>query len=149
MKLPVTRYYGSKRKLVEKIWAILQQEGVVFNSFLDLFGGTGIVSYFMAHKRKNVMYNDILLFNCTIAHALINCHKNTLTEEEAVRLLEPIPGRDYRYIISENYQNIYYTAAENEIIDIAVQNIQNLPLNQQACAYYVLFQSCMIKRPFK
>ena len=42
MKLPVTRYYGSKRKLVDKIWAILEQEGVEFDSFLDLFGGTGI-----------------------------------------------------------------------------------------------------------
>lgn len=66
MKLPVTRYYGSKRKLVDKIWAILEQEGVEFDSFLDLFGGTGIVSYYMAHKGKNVIYNDILLFNCRI-----------------------------------------------------------------------------------
>lgn len=148
MKLPVTRYYGSKRKLVDKIWAILEQEGVEFDSFLDLFGGTGIVSYYMAHKGKNVIYNDILLFNCTIAHSLMNCRKYTLTEEDAVSLLEPISEREYRYIITENYQNIYYTAEENEIIDVVVQNIQSLPLNQQACAYYVLFQSCMIKRPF-
>ena len=43
MRLPVTRYYGSKRKLVDKIWEALQEQQVQFNSVLDVFGGTGIV----------------------------------------------------------------------------------------------------------
>lgn len=45
MKLPVTRYYGSKRRVVDKIWHALRNAHIKFNSFLDLFGGTGIVSY--------------------------------------------------------------------------------------------------------
>ena len=62
MRLPVTRYYGSKRKLVDKIWEALQEQQVQFNSVLDVFGGTGIVSYYMLKKGKQVFYNDILLY---------------------------------------------------------------------------------------
>ena len=62
MRLPVTRYYGSKRKLVDKIWEALQEQQVQFNSVLDVFGGTGIVSYYMLKKGKQVFYNDILFF---------------------------------------------------------------------------------------
>ena len=43
---------------------------------------------------------------------------------------------------------MYYTPDEDEIIDIVVQNIQYLEDEKKASAYYVLFQSCMIKRPF-
>lgn len=43
MLLPTTRYYGSKRRLVEQIWETLQDNNVEFDSVLDLFGGTGIV----------------------------------------------------------------------------------------------------------
>lgn len=45
MKLPVTRYYGSKRRVVEEIWFALKKSRIEFDTFLDLFGGTGIVSY--------------------------------------------------------------------------------------------------------
>ena len=52
MNLPVTRYYGSKRKLTESIWSVLQERNIQFDSILDLFGGTGIISYYMHVKRK-------------------------------------------------------------------------------------------------
>ena len=42
MKLPGTRYYGSKRKLIEEIRAVLEERKIQFNSILELFGGTGI-----------------------------------------------------------------------------------------------------------
>ena len=45
MKLPVTRYYGSKRRVVEEIWFALKKSRIEFDTFLDLFGGTGILLY--------------------------------------------------------------------------------------------------------
>lgn len=148
MKLPATRYYGSKRKLVEKIWDALQEQQVQFNSVLDLFGGTGIVSYYMLGKGKRVYYNDILSFNCIIAKALMQSPKGVLTEEEVLSLLWPVDGVVYRHIISKYFKDIYFLDKENEQIDIIVQNIQRLTPEKQASAYYILFQSCMIKRPF-
>ena len=148
MKLPATRYYGSKRRVVEKIWAALLENHIDFDSILDLFGGTGIVSYYMAKKGKNVVYNDILSFNCEIAKALLKSPKGVFTEAKALELLQRVPGRDYQTIIEDNFDGIYYHREENRLIDAVVQNIAFLDDNERASAYYILFQSCMIKRPF-
>ena len=148
MKLPVTRYYGSKRRIVEKIGATLEEHSIEFNSILDLFGGTGIVSYYMAQMGKEVVYNDILSFNCQIARALLQTPKGTFTEETSISLLQRRPERQYRTIVEDNYHGIYYPDDENQIIDTVIQNISYLPEEERASAYYVLFQSCMIKRPF-
>lgn len=148
MNIPVTRYYGSKRKLVDKIWDALAYHRIEFHSVLDLFGGTGVVSYYMAQRGKDVIYNDILSFNCQIAKALLQTPKGVFTEHDARQLLQKDPKVAYNHIISECFHDIYYLDSENEMIDIAVQNIQLLPPEKQASAYYILFQSCMIKRPF-
>ena len=148
MKLPATRYYGSKRRVVEKIWDALLENHIDFDSILDLFGGTGIVSYYMAKKGKNVVYNDILSFNCEIAKALLKSPKGVFTEAKALELLQRVPGRDYQTIIEDNFDGIYYHREENRLIDAVVQNIAFLDDNERASAYYILFQSCMIKRPF-
>jgi len=148
MKLPVTRYYGSKRKLIDKIWEALEVNHIEFNSVLDLFGGTGIVSYYMAHKGKKVIYNDILSFNCQIAKALLQSPRGIFTEKEALTLLQKRDDHQYQHYVSDYFRDIYYLDEENELIDTVIQNIPLLPMEKQSSAYYLLFQSCMIKRPF-
>lgn len=148
MKLPVTRYYGSKRRVVEKIWDALAEHHIEFETMLDLFGGTGIVSYYMAKSGKTVVYNDILSFNCEIAKALLQSPRGVLSEMQALQLLQRTPNREYQTIIEDNFDNIYYPREENRIIDTVVQNIAHLDDIEKSSAYYVLFQSCMIKRPF-
>lgn len=148
MALPVTRYYGSKRKLAEKIWGVLQDRHIEFDSFLDIFGGTGIMSYNMANHGKTVTYNDIFAFNCKIAEALLATPRGTLTEQEALALLNPVNGREYHHYIEDIFRGIYYTDEENRTIDTIAQNIKYLPRHKQASAYYILCQSCLIKRPF-
>lgn len=148
MKLPVTRYYGSKRRLLDRIWDALSSLQIEFNSVLDLFGGTGIVSYYMAKKGKDIIYNDIFSFNCEIAKALLCSNRGVFTEKDAMMLLQKVDGRTYDNIIADYFNQIYYTSEENEIIDIVIQNIQYLEEEKKASAYYILFQSCMIKRPF-
>lgn len=148
MQLPVTRYYGSKRKIVERIWDALAERQIEYNSVLDVFGGTGIVSYYMAAKGKEVIYNDIMQFNCMIAGALLQSHKGVLTEEQMLGLLQENPHFNYRNYIEDLYRGVYYLEEENHQIDIVAQNIVQLPIELQPSAYYVFFQSCMIKRPF-
>ena len=148
MNLPSTRYYGSKRKLVGNIWNALESKHVEFDSVLDLFGGTGILSYYMASKNKNVIYNDIMRFNCAIANALLCTPRGSLSTDIAENLLIKREDFDYHYYVKEFYNGIYYTPSENESIDVVTQNISLLPEELRNCAYYVLFQSCLIKRPF-
>jgi len=148
MALPVTRYYGSKRKLVEKIWEVLGEKHVEFDSFLEVFGGTGIMSYNMARHGKTVIYNDIFAFNCKIAEALLATPRGTLLSQDALTLLQREENREYHHYIENIFSGIYYTDEEDRTIDTVVQNIIHMPVEQQASAYYILFQSCLIKRPF-
>lgn len=148
MPMPITRYYGSKRKLVERIGDALRDQHIQFNSILDMFGGTGIVSYYMAQQGKHVVYNDIMQFNCYIAKALLCTQQGTFTEEDALTLLHELDGVKYHHYVQDWFEGIYYTDDENHTIDVVVQNIQRLSEKKKASAYYVLFQSCLIKRPF-
>ncbi|WP_029281923.1 DNA adenine methylase [Pedobacter sp. R20-19] len=149
IKLPVTRYYGSKRKLITQIWDEFEKLGIEFTSTLDVFGGSGIFSYFSKTKGKSVIYNDIFKFNCINAHALIGNCFNHLSKDEALDLLEPKAGRTYKSFVAEHYKGIYFPEIENNIIDIAVQNIQHMnDLGKRNAAFYLLIQSCLIKRPY-
>ncbi|BAP30493.1 uncharacterized protein CHSO_1456 [Chryseobacterium sp. StRB126] len=149
IRLPVTRYYGSKRKLVERIWNEIERKELIFDSVLDIFGGTGLFSYYAKCKSKQVIYNDIFRFNSIIGKKLIQQSSNELTLERARNMLLPIEGVIYRNVITENFTGIYFTDEENHQIDIFIQNINFLENeNLQASAYYILFQSCIIKRPY-
>lgn len=149
-KLPVTRYYGSKRKLIKKIWQVFDELNLQFDSVLDLFGGSGIFSYYSKCNNKNVTYNDIFKFNSYVGKALL---ENPLTEIDSDRILNLLNEREdfeYKNKIESNYKDIYFLDEENHLIDVVVQNI-NMDLDdefEKASAYYVLFQTCLIKRPF-
>lgn len=149
IKLPVTRYYGSKRKLVERIWNEIENLGLEFNSVLDIFGGTAIFSYYSKVKGKKVIYNDIFTFNTFIGRKLIEQTSNELTYQEAIELLDPVPNRIYRNVIQENFEGIYFTNEENAQIDVFIQNANHLTNeNKKLSAYYLIFQACIIKRPY-
>lgn len=149
IKLPVTRYYGSKRKLIAKIWNEIELLGLEFDSVLDVFGGTATFSYFAKIKGKRVIYNDIFKFNSLIGKKLIEQTSNGLTYEEAVALLQPRDGIIYRTTIQDNFEGVYFTQEENRQIDIFIQNVVLLENeNQRTSAYYLIFQACIIKRPY-
>jgi len=146
-KIPTTRYHGSKAKIVEWIWKNI--ENIEFDSFLDAFGGTGVVGYYMKRKGKKVIYNDYLKFNHIIGKALIENNNVTLSMEKFKQIMKQDENFNYKFIITNNFNNIYYTEEENKWLDIVIQNIQRLVNEyEQAIAFYVIFQACIIKRPF-
>jgi adenine-specific DNA-methyltransferase len=149
IKLPITRYYGSKRKLVNQIWSEIEKLNIQFESVLDVFGGSGIFSYYAKKKGKTVYYNDIFKFNSFIGKKLIEQTSNDLTYQEAIDLFYPKDDKIYRTTIQDFYQGIYFTDEENKKIDIYIQNTNDLVSeNKRLSAFYILFQSCIIKRPY-
>lgn len=148
--LPQTRYYGSKRKIIEKIWNIMVEEAKLdFESVLDIFGGSGTFAYFAKLKGKQSYYNDIFQFNYFIGKKLIEQNTNELTYDEAVSLFEEKPDKEYLNYISTFYKDIYYTNEENKQLDIYIQNVLDLTNENKKCsALYIIFQSCMMKRPY-
>ena len=64
-------------------------------------------------------------------------------------LLEKHQEIKYKYYVYETFNDIYFTDEENLWIDMVVNNIKHLRNKyKKALAYYGLFQSCIIKRPY-
>lgn len=151
-KFPTTRYQGSKRKIVPWIYDCLK--GIEFNTVLDAFGGSGMVSYLFKKMGKSVTFNDILRFNQIIGDSIISNNEFLLTDSDVEFLLKKV--QNSKTFISNNFQGIYYLEEENIWIDSIVYRIENLSKlyigdelkYKRAIAYNALFQSCLIKRPY-
>jgi len=147
VKIPSTRYQGSKAKLVSWIWENIKD--LSFSNAIDIFGGTGIVGYFLKQKGKQVYYNDYLKSNYYTGLALIENSNTKLSKQDIEKLLCKDPKCKYRSFIYETFKGIYYTDEENKWLDIVVQNIRKIDnVYKRALAYYALFQACLVKRPF-
>lgn len=57
------RYIGSKARMIDFISNTMKKEKIEFSSFLDLFGGTGIVGDFFNDRKTKVYVNDLLKSN--------------------------------------------------------------------------------------
>jgi adenine-specific DNA-methyltransferase len=146
-KFPSTRFQGSKAKLLNQIWEHLKD--IKFESVIDLFGGTGSVGYMLKSKGKQVFYNDYLKCNYLAGLALIENSKEILDENDIDFILSVHSNIDYPDFIQKTFQDTYFTDQENKWLDIVSTNIRQIENTyKQALAYYALFQSCIIKRPY-
>lgn len=146
-KFPSTRYQGSKQKFVDWIWQCIKD--IPFDTALDAFGGTACVSYKMKEKGKKVVYNDILPFNSIIGKALIENDDTILTDEDVEYILNCHCDISYPNFIEKTFKDIYFTEEENQWLDIVSTNIRSINDEyKRAIAYFALFQSCIIKRPY-
>ena len=146
-KFPSTRYQGSKSKIIN--WIKINVENLYFNSVLDIFGGTGAVSYMFKSIGKKVIYNDYLTFNSIIANALIKNNDIKLSNESLEFILKKHSDIDYPSIIEDNFEDIYFTEEENRWLDVTITNINLLEDEfEKSIALFALFQSCITKRPY-
>lgn len=145
--LPSTRYQGSKHKILE--WVDFYTKDLKFNSVMDVFGGTGSVSYMFKKAGKQVFYNDYLKFNYYIGKALIENSNTTLDPIDIKLILTKNESVTYPTFIYDTFHDIYFTDEENVWLDKVVTNIARMENEyKQALAYYALFQACIIKRPY-
>lgn len=143
---PSTRYQGSKAKITDWIWDNIKT--CHFHTVLDAFGGTGCVSHLLKRKGKKVHYNDYLTFNYLTGKALVENNEVILENNEINELLNK-KSSFQGTIIQNLFNNIFYLNEENIWLDNMVCNI--LEINdeyKQAIAWFALFQSCLIKRPY-
>lgn len=145
--LPSTRYQGSKYKIIK--WIDYYTKDLKFNSVLDAFGGTGCVGYMFKKNGKQVFYNDSLKFNYYVGLALIENSRTTLEKNDIDAILKKNSEIEYPTFIYDKFHDIYFTDEENKWLDIVITNISRMSDQyKKALAYYALFQSCIIKRPY-
>lgn len=143
-KYPSTRYMGSKQKLLTEIWAVASQ--FEFETSIDLFSGSGIVGYMLKSQGKTVVSNDYMAMSYTFAKAMIENSDITLSQAEAMTLLEPVEPIDH--FVETRFQGLYYSNEDNRLIDIIRSNIKSLrnPC-KRAIAMTALIRACLKKRP--
>ena len=143
-KFPTTRYMGSKNKLIEYIWAAT--EGLEFDSVLDLFSGSGVVSYMYKSQGKKVISNDYMAMSAVMTKALIENNRTLLSKEEALALIEEPEEIDS--FVQNTFNGIYYSNQDNKFIDIVRTNIKGMENEyKKAIALEALIRSCVKKRP--
>ena len=154
IKFPITRFRGSKRKLLPWIESKLSKYD--YTTVIDAFGGSASVSYLLKTLGKEVTFNDKLKFNHIIGKAVIENNRCKISIRELDHLLAEV-GKDElssRSTVSRNFEGLYYTEAENRFIDAYINVVETLSKKYGWCEYklavlyYALFQACLIKRPY-
>lgn len=141
---PPTRFMGSKSKLLSSIWSIASQ--FKFETIVDLFAGSGIVGYMFKAQGKTVISNDYMAMSATFAKAMIENNTVILQRQEAENLL--LPTKESDHFVATTFKDLYYTDAENDLIDTLRINIAAIrEPYKRAIAMTALIRACTKKRP--
>ncbi|WP_321779275.1 DNA adenine methylase [Sulfurimonas sp.] len=71
-KISQRRYLGNKNSILDFIDDIIKKEVGEFDSFCDIFSGTGVVSSYFNDKNKKIISNDLLYQNFVSLNAFLN-----------------------------------------------------------------------------
>ena len=143
-KFPPTRFMGSKERIVSHIWEAVRDYS--FHSVLDLFSGSGVVSYMFKSAGKQVHSNDYMSMCEIAAIALIENNSVTLTDVEVDELLtENLEADDF---VQKTFSNLYFNDEDNRTIDNIRENLKRIRnRRKRAIALLALIRACMKKRP--
>ena len=143
-KYPATRYMGSKQSLLKQIASATGP--FEFDTVLDLFAGSGVVSYLFKSLGKQVVSNDYMTMNTVLSQALIENTKIKLTDKDVDALLDNTS--EYDTFVSDTFQDIYFTDEENSFIDMVRSNIKKIRnKTKRNIAMSALIRTCVKKRP--
>jgi len=142
---PSTRWMGSKRKLLPYIQEVVNR--FQFDTTLDLFSGSGIVSYLFKSLGKEVISNDYMALSATFTKAMIENNSIKLDMTKANALLKP-PKTRVDTFVQDTFAGLYFTDEENELIDVLRNNIKKIRNQyERAIALSALIRACTKKRP--
>ena len=143
-KFPPTRFMGSKERMVTHIWDAVHE--LEFDSVLDLFSGTGVVSYMFKAAGKQVVSNDYMAMCEVAAIALIENNAVILDDTDIDDLLLESPHTDD--FVQRTFDNLYFTDEDNRTIDHVRANIKGMRSRyKRAIALLALIRACIKKRP--
>ncbi len=141
---PATRFMGSKNKLLKEIWGVASQ--FKFDTAIDLFSGSGVVGYMFKSQGKHVISNDYMAMSTLFAKAMVENNSIQLSKDDALGLLIPSAGSSS--FVASTFQGLYYSDADNRLIDTLRANIPKIRgEHKRAIAMSALIRACLKKRP--
>jgi DNA adenine methylase len=141
---PSTRFMGSKKKLLPEIYAVVRD--LEFDTAIDAFSGSGVVSYLFKTLGKKVIANDHMHMSTAISKALIENNDVRLTANQVERLLSASPN-DERFV-ETTFKGLYFSDDDCRTIDDIRLNLRRLRRPEaRALAMTALIRACMKRRP--
>jgi len=139
---PSTRFMGSKEKLLPDIWGVAKQLGGT--RVLDLFSGSGVVSYMFKAQGLEVTSNDYMVFAALFARAMIE-NSRTRLSEAAVEFLTQ--GAITTSFVQDHFRGLYFSDEDTKLVDTIRSRIQELDGHmEKTLARAALIRACMKKR---
>ncbi len=138
------RYIGSKHKLIEWIFSVINKE-CGGDSFADVFAGTGIVSAIATKHFKKIILNDFLYSNYAIYQAFFgNGEWNKNKIDNIIKDYNNIYGEDLEDNYFSNYfGGKYFSYNSSKIIGFVRENIEKNKNNLTSREYYMLIASLL------
>lgn len=121
------RYLGSKTKLLNFIDGIIEKENIEFESFADIFAGTGSVANHF-YDRSKIIVNDILDSNYHAYNAFFGNDKireKKLRERLKIYNSLDVKNYDDNYF-SKNFSNTYFDEDNSKKIGVIREDIEKL-----------------------
>jgi len=120
------RYLGSKTRLLSFIHETIEKEGISFDSFLDIFGGTGSVAYSFNDKQHAIYVNDILESNRCSYNAFFGSEE--IDQDKLNKLIVAFNGatcREDNYF-SRNFSGTFFSLDNSRKIGFIREEIDRL-----------------------
>lgn len=150
LRLLKNPYVGNKRKLIQNIIKILDEEKIQYKSVLDLFSGSACVSMAMKILDKQVIANDLLTSSYFNSVAFVQNDNVELSEQDKESLFKPSDRADV--IIPDKYLK-RFTPREKSILELYYHNLREqwgnpLEGNMKAILAVVYLQMYIINKCF-
>lgn len=119
------RYIGSKFRMINFIKETMKKEKIEYSSFLDLFGGTGIVGDFFNNQKTKVYVNDLLKSNYISYLAWFGNEKIDKNKiREYIEKYNSLTDLEDNYF-SLNFSNTYFSEENCKKIGFIRENIED------------------------
>ena len=145
MKINNRRYIGSKNKLLDKIFELVEDTQIEYKSFADIFAGTGVVANRFADK-SNIILNDNLYHNYIIYKAWFS--SDQIDVEEYKKYIDLFNNTDYSSFednyFSEIYANKYFHKNDAIKIGFIRDEIEKIKDKISDRLYYLLISSLIL-----
>ena len=125
------RFLGNKYKLLSFIEHIIYSKCNSFESFCDIFGGTGIVGNHFNKKENKIISNDLLLSNYIPLKAFLGSENVDLEHiEKKISMLNSTVPQGNNYF-SENYGGTFFTMENARKIGFIRDKIEETSDNEE------------------
>jgi adenine-specific DNA-methyltransferase len=125
------RYLGNKNSMLSFIDNIIISEIGEFDSFCDIFAGTGVVGNYFNNKDNKIIFNDLLYHNFVSINAFLNYQKfNKDKLQKIINSLNASFAENENYF-SINFGNKYFSNSVAKKIGFIREEIRKLFINSK------------------